>query len=158
MKSLKTMLFYFIAIGLLSCAKEKNDIADGLSINTDGLTFEKAYIAGDGDRVVDHDNIPMDGKIAVVLQGVQNYVLKDGNAFPGLNITVTDRNGNAIIDDADLLGNKNGYSPEEASIVRGTVRTGAPMVRGETYHVKMKLWDHNKPENQILTELDIVPR
>ena len=44
----------------------------------------------------------------------------------------------------------------DAAIIRGTVTVGEPMKAGETYHVKMRVWDKNKPENELTAEVDLV--
>jgi hypothetical protein len=157
MKAIGNFLLVVSAALLFSC-KGNGEIAEGLSVNVKGLTFERAYLTGRNRETIDRKNVAMESEVHVMLEGVSNYVLKDGNAFPGLNITVTDRNGVAVIDDTDMLSKAGGYSPAEASIIKGMVRVGPPMLRGETYHVNMKLWDHNKPENTITVDLDIVPQ
>ena len=48
-----------------------------------------------------------------------------------------------------------GFSPADASVLRGTVTVGNPMRSGETYHVRMRVWDKNKFDNEITAEVDI---
>jgi hypothetical protein len=70
-------------------------------------------------------------------------------------LTVTDKEGTAVIDEQDLFANSDGYPPADAAILRGTVTVGNPMRSGETYHVKMRIWDKNKFENEVTAEVDI---
>jgi hypothetical protein len=135
---------------------DRKDFDSGLSVSNMGLTVEDAYLVDHNNQVIDKDRVPFNKEVDIVLADVENWVLKDGKAFPGLMITVTDPNGIAIIDEADLLKNENGYTPEDAKMLRGKVRVGDPMKRGETYHIKMRVWDHHKPENEIITETDFM--
>ena len=84
------------------------------------------------------------------------YELKDGKAFPGLMLSLTDKAGNAILDEADLFANGEGYSATDASILRGSLTVGEPMKSGETYHLKTRIWDKTKPGNELTAEVDIV--
>jgi hypothetical protein len=153
------LLFGILSGFLYSCSpgeKSEKDFDSGLSVSNTGLTVKDAYLVDHNNQPIDKDRVPFDAQVDIVLQDVQNWVLKDGKAFPGLMITVTDPKGIAVIDEADLLKNANGYSPEDAGILRGKVKIGDPMKRGETYHVKMRVWDHNKPENEIITQADFM--
>jgi predicted small secreted protein len=62
----------------------------------------------------------------------------------------------AVINETDLFAGGEGYPATDAAILRGTVTVGDPMVAGETYHVKMRIWDKNKPENELTAEVDLV--
>jgi hypothetical protein len=153
------LLFFVCGVIFYSCGSgehEKKDFDSGLSVSNTGLTVEDAYLVDHNNQAIDKDRVPFNKEVDIVLAEVENWVLKDGKAFPGLMITVTNPHGIAVIDEADLLKNENGYSPEDARMLRGKVRVGDPMKRGETYHVKMRVWDHNKPENEIITEADFM--
>ena len=43
----------------------------------------------------------------------------------------------------------------DASALSGTVTIADPMKSGETYHLKMRVWDKNKAENELTAEVDI---
>jgi hypothetical protein len=71
-------------------------------------------------------------------------------------LTVTGEQGEAIVNEADLFAQTEGYSPEDASALRGTVTVGKPMKSGDKYHMKMRIWDKNKAENELTAEVDLV--
>jgi hypothetical protein len=151
-----TVLFAFIGALLISCSTGVHkDFSTGLSVSYDGFKIDKAYLVGGKDKAVDVDKVPLNSEVSIVVQGVENYELKDGGAYPGLALTVMDEKGKAVIDEQDLFSSGDGYPPTDAAILRGTVTVGAPMKSGETYHVQMRIWDKNKPGNQINAEVDI---
>jgi len=158
MKALTAFLFLMGAFVLCSCefsAGKKKDLQTGLSVSNDGFTIEESYLVGpDNTRKADN-KVPLNSTIAIVLEGIQNYELKDGKAYPGLMLTVTDAAGQPILDQQDLLANYDGFAPSDAAVLRGTVTVGTPMRSGETYHVRMRVWDKNKFENEIVAEVDI---
>ena len=158
MKTLTHLVLVACALSLTACnfsAGKKKDFSTGLSVSNSGLSLDEAYLVGPDNTALNTNEVAMNSKIAIVAQGVENYVLKDGKAFPGLMLTVTDPEGIAVLDEPDLLNNNEGYSPADAAILRGSVTVGSPMKSGEIYHVKMRIWDHNKPENEIIAEVDI---
>jgi hypothetical protein len=71
-------------------------------------------------------------------------------------LSLTDKTGSSILNEADLFANSGGYSEADAAVLRGSVTVGDPMKSGETYHLKMRVWDKTKPENELTAEVDIV--
>ena len=158
MKKITAILFVLGALVWCSCefsAGKKKDFNTGLSISNDGFTVEDSYLVGPDNTTKADNKVPLNSTVAIVLEGIGNYELKDGKAYPGLMLTVTDAAGNAVLDEPDLLANSDGFSPADAAVLRGTVTVGNPMRSGETYHVKMRVWDKNKFENEIIAEVDI---
>ena len=134
----------------------KKDLMTGLSVSNNGFSFEEAYLVGPDNVITKSNQVNLGSQIAIVVEGIENYELKDGKAFPGLSLVVTDKDGTAVISEPDLLAGPEGYPPTDASVLRGTVTVGAPMKSAEVYHVKMKVWDKNKTDNEINAEIDIV--
>ena len=158
MKTLTTLLIVVSTLTWCSCefsSGVKKDFKTGLSVSNDGFSIDGTYLVGSDNIPKDDNEVPMNSTVAIVLEGIGNYELKDGKAFPGLMLTVTDAKGNAVLDEPDLFSSNDGYSPTDASILRGTITVGNPMRSGETYHVKMRVWDKNKFENEIVAEVDI---
>ncbi|QOI98258.1 MAG: hypothetical protein HRU69_12530 [Flammeovirgaceae bacterium] len=136
-------------------AGTKKDLTTGLSYSYNGFTVSEVYF-------VDAENIPkgtnevdLNTEVALVVQGISNYTLVDEKAYPGMSLYVTDNNGNQVIAEADMFASNIGYSAEDASVLRGTITVGEPMVSGETYHVEMKIWDKNKTDNTISVGVDL---
>lgn len=158
---MKPQYAFFLALtALVWCACEfsagtKKDLRTGLSVSNKGFSFDDSYLAGpDNTRKADN-KVPLNSTVAIVVEGIDHYVLKDGRAFPGLMLTVTDKDGKPVLDEQDLLLKQDGFPVTDASVLKGTVTVGNPMRSGETYHVKMRIWDKNKFENEITAEVDI---
>jgi hypothetical protein len=159
MKTLNVFVFLASIVLLQACsfsAGTNKDLITGLSHSYNGFTVDEVLLVGPDNTVVTSNKVALDSEIAIVAQGIANYELKDGKAFPGLMLTVTSEQGEAIVNEADLFEQTEGYSPEDASALRGTVTVGSPMKSGSTYHMKMHVWDKNKPENVITAEVDLV--
>jgi hypothetical protein len=136
-------------------AGTKKDLATGLSYNYNGFSVDDVLLVGPDNMAMSTNQVQFNTTVAIVVQGLTNYELQDGKAFPGLMLSVTDKAGSAILSEADLFADSDGYSPVDAAILRGTVTVGDPMKLGERYHIKMRVWDKGKPENELTAEVDI---
>lgn len=137
-------------------AGTNKDFATGLQHSYNGFSVDEVLLVGPDNTVMSNNEVQLNTQIAIVAQGLANYELKDDKAFPGLMLTVTDKDGNAIINESDLFAGTEGYSADDASVLRGTVTVGDPMEAGETYHVKLRVWDKNQLENELTAEVDLV--
>jgi hypothetical protein len=132
----------------------KMDLSTGTKKSYSGFSVEEIYIVDAEDTQLGSNEISLDTKFSIVYQGIENYTLKGGKVFPGLSMQVTDASGNFILNEADLFSNSaEGYTAEEASVLRGSVTVASPMQAGETYHCKVRVFDKNS-EAEIVSELD----
>jgi len=159
MKKITSLLLIASALVWCACsfsAGTNKDLNTGLSYTYNGFTVEEVVMAGPDNQAMSNNEVQLGTQVAIVVQGLTNYTLKDDKAFPGMMLSVTDKQGIAVINEADLFAEGEGYSATDAAILRGTVTVGDPMVAGETYHVKMRIWDKIKPENELTAEVDLV--
>ncbi|MFM7430034.1 MAG: hypothetical protein ACKO1F_09060 [Flammeovirgaceae bacterium] len=106
----------------------KKDLTTGLSTSYNGFLEESISLVGDSDQSILTEEVPIDSKFAIVFEGIANHQLKDEKAFLCLSLLVTDAKGMAIIKEADLFASStDGYSSEDASVLRATVTVGSPM-------------------------------
>ncbi len=152
------MRYFMLLIGcvlLAACSKGiKKDLTTGLTTSYNGFAVEEILLVDSADQTLTSTQVPLDSRFSIVMQGIANYELKYAKAFPGLSMQVTDKQGNAIINEADLFGASEGYSEQDASVLRATVTVGSPMQSGETYHCKVRVFDKNKAESEIVCEMD----
>lgn len=132
------------------------DLTTGLSYSYNGFRAERVILVGPDNADMDNNQVVLNSQVTILVEGLSNYELKNGKAFPGMAMTVTDKAGVAVISEADLFSEgKEGYSPADASSLRSIVTVAQPMVSGETYHVKIRVWDKIKPENELTAEVDL---
>ncbi|MBL0740697.1 hypothetical protein [Chryseolinea lacunae] len=158
MKTTPSLLLLLLVSILSSCsfsAGTNKDFKTGLSYSYNGFGLDQVYFVGPEDKIQTDNKVDLNSKVAIVVEGLRNYALKDDKASPGLKLAVTDKEGKFIINEADLFAGGEGYTPEQASVLRGTVTVGSPMQSGEKYKINMKVWDKNKPENEFTAEVEI---
>jgi len=126
------------------------------SFSNNGFSIGDAILVDGQNQRAKTNEVTLNSTVAIVVEDIENYVLKDGKAFPGLDLVVTDDNDIVVLEGRDILANESGYSLEDASVLRGTITVGDPMKAGQTYHATMKVWDKLKAESQINVAVDIV--
>ena len=153
------VLMILCALGFGACSfsvGSNKDFSTGLSYGYNGFAVDEVLLVGPDNTVMSNNEVALDTKVAILAQGIRNYELRDGKAFPGVMLKLTDKAGNAILDEADLFASSDGFSTADAGILRGTVTVGNPMKSGETYTLMMRIWDKNKPANELTATVDLV--
>ncbi len=123
MKKITCILMAASALVLCSCnfsAGTKKDLNSGLSFSYNGFSVDEVLLVGPDNAAMSNNEVQLSTQIAIVVQGLANYELKDNKAFPGLMLSVTDTQGSAIINEADLFAESEGYPAADAAILRGT--------------------------------------
>jgi hypothetical protein len=159
MKHSTILLSLIILVTTFSCnfsVGVKKDLSTGLLYENNGFGVQEvAFLDPNGERATNNE-VALNTEVAIVAQGLTNYTLKDSMAHPGLSLVVKDKAGNPVIDEADLFPSSEGFSPEDASAIRGTITIGTPMQSGKTYDVMMRVWDKNNPDHHLTVTMEIV--
>lgn len=134
----------------------KKDLRTGLSFTYNGFAVNDVLLINAANQRMTDNKVLLNTKVAIVAIGLANYEVKDGKAYPGMRLVVTDKNGTPVINAADLFEGDQGHPPAEASELRGDITVANPIVAGETYHVKVHIWDKVKNTNELNIEADLV--
>ncbi len=164
-----------IEILMAACTGSTNETASGLKVtdetttlNADGvgarfdddtslqtgyqvLEISDVYIVNGDDIKIRSSKLEQNSKFSIIFEGIKNYALKDGKAFPGMALQLTDSNQNPIIGESDLLaGYADGLSLEDASVLRATITISDSMMPGN-YICSVEITDKNNPEAVIVS-------
>jgi hypothetical protein len=160
MKKIAFFLFTIALMLLMACNYSKGvkkDLTTGLSASYNGFGIDDIYLTdADGNRLNNH-TIVMGTKIAIVATGVDHFVTKEGKAFPGCRIVLTDKNKKEVLNLPDAFSDMvNGTTEAESKTLQASLNTGNPMLVGETYHLSVRFFDKHKAENEIVADVDIL--
>ncbi len=153
------LAFIIIASVLTACnfsAGTNKDLVTGMKLTYSGFRVGKAYLVNGQNQVTTSNVVSIGETVAIEIDEVENYELQEGRAFPVVDLVVTDKDGVVVLEGRDILATEQGYAPEDAAVLRGTVTVGNPMKAGETYHAQMTVADKIKPENKIEVTVDLV--
>lgn len=165
MKISKPTLMLLLTVFLLSsvlfagCSFSKGtekDLLTGLSFSYNGFIVQNVLLIDPANKRMTDNKVQINTRIAIVALGLNNYGLKDGKVFPGMMLLVTDKKGTTVIKADDLFAGDQGHPPAEATELRGDITVAKPMVAGETYHVKARVWDKVKADNELNIEADLL--
>lgn len=120
-----------------------------LQILYEGLTFGKAVIIDGNDKLIEGDEVAMNSKFSIVLDGIKNYKLVNGKAFPIMAMLVTGDKGPVVKEENLLASYTTGLSAEDAGVLRGTVNVGEPMEPGKQYACSITIKDQNNQDVYI---------
>jgi len=122
-----------------------------LQTSANALTIGKIYIIDGDDKRLSNSDIALNSTFSVVYEGIKNFTLKDGKAFPDLSINVVDNDQQTVVSETDLLASYvDGLSEQDASVLRATVTVGDPMKPGK-YICSIQVVDKNNSEAAILS-------
>jgi hypothetical protein len=160
MKQISFIVCTIFLLGIISCNFSKGvkkDLSTGLAASYNGFTMDDIYLTNaDGTRL-NNNKIVMGSKIAIVATGVDYFETKDGKAFPGCRIILTDKNKKEVLNLPDAFSDMaNGTAAAEARTLQASLNTGNPMEVGQTYHLSVRFFDKNKAENEIIADVDIL--
>lgn len=155
MKTIFALILVAIVAAGCSTGAHK-DLVTGMSIVYNGFFVGEAQLVNGENQVTTSNVVSMNEKVAIVVNDISNYEEKEGRVFPVLDLIVTDKDGNVMLEGDDILASDEGYLPADGAVLRGTITVGNPMKTGETYHAKMMITDKLKPENVITVEVDLV--
>lgn len=116
-----------------------------------GLNVGDIYILDGENNKISGSEVALNSKFSIVYEGVKNYTLKDGKAFPGLSIMVMDGNQNMVINETDLYAsNSDGLTEEDASVLRAPVTVAEPLKAGQ-YMCTIQVVDKNNTNAYIMS-------
>lgn len=156
--------FYIMAIlCLISCEGGsfskgiKKDLNTGLTSNYNGLSVDDVYLSDAKGNKLENNKITLGNEIMIIANGVENYKLENGKAYPGCTILLTDKNKNEIINLQDAFSDlKDGLPPEQATELKAILTTGNPMMAGEKYQLYVHFYDKKNTTSGISSTVEIL--
>lgn len=127
--------------------------SDNTNLQTiyEGLTFDNIYLIDGADKKITSETVALNSKFSIVYEGIKNYTLQNGKAYPKLTMLMTGEDG-VIINEDDLLASyTEGLSPDDASVLRATFTVGEPMQPGKDYICYVTVTDKNNNSATIQT-------
>ncbi|MEO6850328.1 MAG: hypothetical protein ABI166_06845 [Mucilaginibacter sp.] len=134
----------------------KKDLTTGLSFNYNGFRVQNVLLLDATNKAMTSNKVQLNTKMAIAALGITNYGLKDGKVYPGMMLLITDSKGAKVLSSIDLFEGTQGYPPANATELRGDITVATPMVAGQTYHLKARIWDKVQAGNELNAETDLI--
>ncbi len=137
----------------------KKDITTGLNSSYNGFAVDDIYLTDDKGNKLTSNQVTLGNALLLVASGVENYKLVNGKAYPGCTIILTDKNKKEILNLPDAFASlSDGLPAAEATELKATLTTGAPMLAGETYQLYVHFFDKQNPTSVITSTVELLAR
>jgi len=156
MKKTHILLGSLLLLIMTSCNVGVNkDLLSGLKVTNNGLSYEEAYLSVAGQKTTNTE-FPLQTEVNLIASGIKGYVIKDSLVYIGASLSVFDKDNKEVLNYPDLFAayDSTGVSPVDAEVITLTLTTGNPMLAGESYIWKTRIWDKNG-KGEINTEVKI---
>ncbi|MES2649329.1 MAG: hypothetical protein V4717_20790 [Bacteroidota bacterium] len=137
---LTAVVFCLLACSLSVGGGVKKDFTTGLTTTYKNMQTEETLLVMN-DEVIHHTDIPLGESMLLVNKGVSGLVEKEGKVSTGCSLEITDSAGNILMQEPDLFAGNDIFDAKNATVLKCTINTGAPMKWDETYTAKVVFWD-----------------
>lgn len=147
-----------LSLLLISC----NDIPQvGIIKNaTNGITttykniIPEEVVAMMNDEIINHNQIPLGESFQVINKKIDGLTIKNDRVNVGCQLTIRDKQGDILLNIADMFENTGMLHKDSADFLRCTINTGEPMKWMEHYDVEIRYWD-KFGDGELVNTMDI---
>lgn len=110
-----------------------------------------------GNKPITNNVVHMGTTFLIAATGIQNFTLTDGKAYPGCELSVTDRFDKTIARIPDVLESsaKDGISTPGALDLSATITMSPPLTSGETYKITARFFDKKEAKKEVVAEVAV---
>jgi|GEM_PF-2090655 len=140
----RILIVCFLAAAFIGCQTSKDTGDSGIKLVTNGFETSAHYLSL-GDGKVSTKEFTPETKLYYILEGVTGFIVKDGKAFPGASMTVSDKEKNEVLNIKDLFEEYvDGIDPAAIAKELELILTlGDAMKEGSEYDWHVRVWDKN---------------
>lgn len=118
----------------------KKDFNTGVVSSYTNMEPEKIILVMNNE-VINHTDIPLGENFLLVNDNIKGMKVREGKVSVGCALTISDQQGNALLQEKDLFAGNDLFNEKEATMLKCTINTGAPMKWEEKYNVAVTFWD-----------------
>ncbi|NDV70091.1 hypothetical protein [Dysgonomonas sp. 25] len=153
MKKVIYLPFFLVFASLLTAcsfsAGTKAKPTVGLSYSYNGFRIDDVKVFDTNKNTpLKSKEIAMGKTLFISIENLTGFTVEDGKIYPGGELTVTDPDGNVVLEGSDLYKGEAGYDPG-TNVFSLTVRMGAPIVAGKEYITSGRIYDLKNPDNEL---------
>jgi len=149
------ILALFLFLGCTSGTS--TNLNTGQQTKNVGLSFDETYLSVN-DTKLNTNEVTLGDIVKLNFIGLTGFNEVDGKIYPGMSMDVTDSNGGSILSLPNMTSDYslNGTNPntifEKISL---SLTTGLPMEVGQTYQVKIAMWDTKAASSYLESTVNI---
>lgn len=130
-------------ITLISCDFRKSvykDLKTGMLSKGDGLSCEDVYLSW-GEKKIERNTFIYGEEVVLNLNNIEGFERVDGHAFPGMDLWVTDEQGDTLLKKHDLYAGLQSGTALSPLLLKANVMVADPIHSGGKYTLDVRVWD-----------------
>lgn len=114
---------------------------ENIRVEGEVLTFEEIYLfSKESAHTITDGKARFNETIYILFEGLEGFIIEDGQVRLGLNMVVKDAEGNIILEEADLFGDGGqNFEDVHAQVASSLVLTGSQIAN--PVHYEVRIWD-----------------
>ena len=152
-------LLFFVSCQMQGRSGIKKDFNTGITTTYSKMMPQETLLVMNGETL-HHTDIPLGENFVLVNTGVTGMVEKNGKVSAGCSLEITDSVGKVLLQEPDLFLGRDVFDVKDASVLKCTIQTGAPMEWDKSYHIKVVFRDKygtGKIENEVKINMIDIP-
>jgi len=155
MKKITVFLFVFLFACFQSCDTSKSvskNLVTGMSTKGDGLSCEDVYLS-DGEQEINRNKFTYGEKVYVNFVNITGFNKEEGNAFPGMRLSVVGQQGDEVMSIPDLYADYQDGIDISPLLLKANLTLADPIHSEQEYTLYIYIWD-KKGDDTFNLEMD----
>ncbi|MGM0666212.1 MAG: hypothetical protein ACQETA_02730 [Bacteroidota bacterium] len=145
-------LFMITSVSCDSGKSVSKDLVTGLTTRGDGLSCENIYLS-DGEEKINRNTFTYGENVYVNFENIEGFNKENGNAFPGMRLSVIDQAGDTVMIYPDLYADYQSGINISPLLLQANLTVADPIHTGQEYTLNIHIWD-KRGESTFKAELD----
>lgn len=145
-------LFMITSVSCDSGKSVSKDLVTGLTTRGDGLSCENIYLS-DGEEKINRNTFTYGENVYVNFENIEGFNKENGNAFPGMRLSVINQAGDTVMIYPDLYADYQSGINISPLLLQANLTVADPIHTGQEYTLNIHIWD-KRGESTFKAELD----
>lgn len=130
------------------------DLKTGMVTKGNGLSCDNVYLEVN-DEKVSRNSYTYGERLFVIYENIEGFNRLEDLAFPGMQITVTDANGDTVLHSDDVYAHQTGGFDFKPLTLSSNVTLVDPIHSENEYTFHANIWDKKEPERTFSVRMDL---
>ncbi|MEE4213523.1 MAG: hypothetical protein V2I34_00555 [Bacteroidales bacterium] len=154
------VLIVCMTLALNACDSGKSvskNLVTGLTARGDGLSCEDIYLS-DGEEKINRNTFTYGENVYVNFENIEGFNKENGNAFPGMRLSVINQAGDTVMIYLDLYADYQSGINISPLLLQANLTVADPIHTGQEYTLNIYIWDKRGESTFNATmDFDVIP-
>ncbi len=154
------VLIVCMTLALNACDSGKSvskNLVTGLTARGDGLSCEDIYLS-DGEEKINRNTFTYGENVYVNFENIEGFNKENGNAFPGMRLSVINQAGDTVMIYPDLYADYQSGINISPLLLQANLTVADPIHTGQEYTLNIYIWDkRGEGTFKATMDFDVIP-